>query len=146
MALCEGPIAGIGIIWKDQSTYTLAELGLSLFNGTTPQTTWGYLAALYPGQALAYQGTAYVCAASYQLGDSASIGNHNFEVVGILAGTGVNGVDADPAQVINDFLTNPQYGAGSTRPASTRRRCLDRAATHRCRPIAGPWASPSRRR
>ena len=58
MALCEGPIFGIGIIWKDQSTYTLAELGLTLFNGTTPQTIWGYLSTAYPIQALAYQGTA----------------------------------------------------------------------------------------
>jgi len=112
MALCEGPIAGIGVIWRDQSTYTLAELGLTLFEGTTPQTTWGYLAADYTIEALAYQGTAYVCAASYALGDNADIGNHNFEIIGALAGTGVNGVDADPAEVISDFLTNPQYGAG----------------------------------
>jgi hypothetical protein len=112
MGLAEGPIAGMGIIWRDQSTYTLATLGLTLFNGTTPQTTWGYLSAAYPNQALAYQGTAYVCAASYGLGSSANIGNHNFEVIGILAGTGGNGIDADPAQVISDFLTNPQYGLG----------------------------------
>src|SRR5580704_10915535 len=26
LALCEGPIAGIGQIWRDQSTYTLAQL------------------------------------------------------------------------------------------------------------------------
>ena len=112
LALCEGPIGGVGRVWRDQSTYTLADLGLSFFNGATPQTTWGYLAATYPAQALAYQGTAFVCAANYALGDNASIGNHNFEIVGLLAGTGVNGVDADPAQVIADFLTNPQYGAG----------------------------------
>jgi hypothetical protein len=112
MALCEGPISGIGIIWRNQSTYTLAGLGLTLFEGTTPQSPWGYLSANYPAQALAYQGTAYACAASYQLGSSADIGNHNFEIVGPLAGTGVNGIDADPAQVISDFLTNPQYGAG----------------------------------
>ena len=28
------------------------------------------------------------------------------------AGTGVNGIDADPALVIQDFLTNAQYGCG----------------------------------
>jgi hypothetical protein len=112
MALCEGPIDGLGIIWRDQSTYTLAELGLTLFNGTTPQATWSYLEDTYPDQALGYQGTCYTCAASYQLGDGADIGNHNFEVLGILAGTGVNGIDADPAEVIDDFLTNPQYGVG----------------------------------
>jgi hypothetical protein len=112
MALCEGPISGLGIIWRDQSTYTPAELGLTLFDGTTPQSEWTYLEDTYPAQALAYQGTAYCCAASYQLGDGADIGNHNFEIIGILAGTGVNGIDADPAQVIDDFLTNPQYGVG----------------------------------
>src|ERR1700678_201503 len=26
LALCEGPIAGIGQIWRDQATYSLAEL------------------------------------------------------------------------------------------------------------------------
>lgn len=112
MALCEGPVTGIGIIWRDQSVYTLADLSLTFFNGSTPQTTWGYLAANDPVEALSYQGTAYACAASYALGDEADIGNHNFEIIGVLAGTGVNGIDADPAQVINDFLTNPQYGAG----------------------------------
>lgn len=112
MALCEGPISGIGYVWRDQSTYTLSGLGLTLFEGTTPQSAWSYLSTTYPTQALAYQGTAYVCAANYQLGSSASVGNHNFEIIGILAGTGVNGIDADPAQVIYDFLTNAQYGAG----------------------------------
>ncbi len=112
LALCEGPISSIGYIWRDQSTYTLSALGFTLFNGTTPQAVWGYLSTVYPNEALAYQGTAFVCAASYQLGDAADIGNHNFEVIGILAGTGVNGVDADPAQIIYDFLTNAQYGCG----------------------------------
>jgi Putative phage tail protein len=117
LALCEGPITGIGIIWKDESIYTLAMLGLILYNGATPQATWPYLSALYPGQSLGYQGTAYVCAASYDLGDAAAISNHNFEILGVFAGTGINGIDADPALVINDFLTNPQYGA-SFNPAS----------------------------
>jgi len=111
LALCEGPISGIGQIWRDQSTFTLTQLGFTLFDGTTPQTAWSYLATTYPNEALAYQGTAFVCAAAYQLGSSAEIGNHNFEIVGVLAGTGANGVDADPARVIYDFLTNAQYGA-----------------------------------
>jgi hypothetical protein len=112
LALCEGPIAGIGRIWRDESVYTLAGLGLTLFDGATPQAVWGYLAASNPSEAVAYWGTAYVCAASYNLGTSATIGNHNFEVIGLLAGTGVNGIDADPAQCINLFLTSLQFGAG----------------------------------
>ena len=112
LALCEGQIGGIGLIWKDQSVYTLAELSLTFFNGATPQAVWGYLAASNPNEALAYWGTAYVCAANYNLGSSATIGNHNFEVLGLRAGSGVNGIDADPALVIQDFLTSPQFGAG----------------------------------
>ena len=111
--VAESQLTGIGIIWKDLSIYVALELGLGSYPGDTPQSVWPYIAnPLYPwhSQALAYQGTAYVCAASYQLGDDASIGNHNFEIIGVFAGTGVNGVDADPALVINDFLTNAQYG------------------------------------
>ncbi len=113
MALCEGPIAGIGTIWKNLSIfYSPLELGLGWFDGTTPQIVWPYLAALYPYNALAYQGTAYLWGGGYNLGSSASIGNHNVEIIGVYAGTGVNGVDADPALCIYDFLTNAQYGAG----------------------------------
>ncbi|MGA2893769.1 MAG: phage tail protein [Xanthobacteraceae bacterium] len=117
MALCEGPIAAINQIWRGQSLDTLAGLGFSLFTGTTPQTAWSYLATVYPSQSLAYQGTAYVCAANYDLSDSATLDNHNFEVQGFRYGSGANGVDADPAQIVSDFLTNAQYGIGF--PASS---------------------------
>jgi len=117
MALAEGPIGGINQVWKNQSIYTLTGLGLSLFTGTTPQSDWSYLAAAYPSQALAYQGTAYVCAPNYSLGDSATLDNHNFEVKGFFFGSGygpgyATGADADPSQVVSDFLTNAQYGVG----------------------------------
>jgi Putative phage tail protein len=129
LALCEGPIAGIGSVWKNQSTYTLSSLGLTLFTGSTPQAEWSYLASAYPSQALAYQGTAYVCAANYSLGDAAVLDNHNFEIEGLRYGTGFGQlqynasdqigtgsgysfVDADPALIISDFLTNAQYGIG----------------------------------
>jgi hypothetical protein len=119
MALCEGPLTplgeigtGIGLIWKDLSVYVQLELGLGSFPGSTPQEVWPYLAATYPYNALAYQGTAYLWGGGYNLGDSAAIGNHNVEVYGPLAATGVNGIDADPALVIQDFLTNAQYGCG----------------------------------
>jgi hypothetical protein len=112
MALCEGPVGAINQIWRGQSVYTLAELGLSLFTGTTPQTEWSYLATVYPSQALAYQGTAYVCAANYGLSSSATLDNHNFSVQGFFYGSGPNGVDADPAKIVGDFLSNAQYGIG----------------------------------
>src|SRR5580704_7010705 len=147
LAICEGPITGIGDVWRGQSTTSLGALGLSLFSGATPQLVWSYLstpaatssivgiladiqptlgeAALLGQVALPYQGTAYVAAAQYDLSSSATLDNHNFEVLGFRWATGygqtpytdVPGttaifVDADPAQVVSDFLTNAQYGVG----------------------------------
>ena len=104
---------GYGLLGKATTLLTgLTGLGLTLFNGTTPQATWGYLAANYSTEALNYNGLAYVCAASFGLGSSASIGTLSFEVQGVLFGTGANGLDADPAQVVADFLLNAQYGVG----------------------------------
>ena len=45
IGVCEGPISGFGIVYKDQSIYFLFQLGLGSFNGTTPQDVWPYLAA-----------------------------------------------------------------------------------------------------
>lgn len=129
MALCEGAIGGINQIWKGQSVYTLAALGLSLFAGTDPQAPWSYVASAYPSQALGYEGTAYIAAENYSLGDTATLDNHNFEVQGLRYGTGYGQlqfnnldqtgtgsgfsfVDADPALCISDFLTNAQFGVG----------------------------------
>src|SRR5271165_3747127 len=117
IALCEGPISSVPLVWKDQSICAPFYLGFGIWDGVTPQAAWPYITALYPGQDLGYNGTAYAAAANYNLGSSATIGNINFEIIGAFAGTGANGEDADPALVINDFLTNAQYGAGFN-PAS----------------------------
>jgi hypothetical protein len=70
-----------------------------------------------------------VCAENYNLGDTATLDNHNFEVQGLRYGSGYgqlqfnasdvagNGsgyvfVDADPALIVSDFLTSPQFGVG----------------------------------
>ncbi|WP_298353943.1 phage tail protein [Rhodoblastus sp.] len=113
MGICEGPISAVGWVWQSSpAPFTLNALGLALFDGTTPQTVWSYLASTYPTEALSYPGTAYVCAPNWYLGSSGGINSNNFEVYGVLAGSGFNGIDADPAQVIYDFLTNSQYGVG----------------------------------
>ena len=113
LGICEGPISGFGLAWKDNAVYA-GPFGLWMFgfNGATPQAEWGYFSALYPGRALNFPGTAVVVGADVQLGSAAVLGNINWEVYGVLSGTGANGIDADPAAVIYDFLTNAQYGAG----------------------------------
>lgn len=110
MALCEGPIGGIVTVYKDTSVLTsLAAAKLSLATGTSSQTPWSYLTSRYPSQALSYPDIAYVYAQDYDLSDQASLANHSFEVdFGIQLGGGVH--DADPKDILTDFLTNPRYG------------------------------------
>jgi hypothetical protein len=111
LALCEGPIQGIGAAWADKNRTTPAALGLSVFTGTYPQTPWGYLTSKHPGQDLGYNGIAYAAGAAYQLGNSAQLPNHAFEVEGVFAGA-AGTPDADPSLVVEDLLTNAHYGAG----------------------------------
>ncbi len=112
LALCEGPIAGFGQAWADKTITTPAALGLTAFVGSYPQTPWGYLTTNHPGQDLGYDGVAYLAAAAYQLGNSAQLPNHSFEIFGLLYSTAPGVLDADPSRVIADLLTNPHYGAG----------------------------------
>jgi hypothetical protein len=117
IALCEGPISGVGAIWTNNAQYTLATVGTpgagwTLFDGTIPQDIWTYLSDNYPMQAISYQGTAYFGIPNAYLGSNATFGQTNVEVKGIFAGSGVNGVDADPAMCVDDFLTNAIYGVG----------------------------------
>ena len=85
MSLGEGQLVGVGQVYVDKNIKTLAELGLSLFNGSLGQAAWGYLTTNHPTQALGYNRTAYVAASSYQLGNSAQLPNNNFEVQGIFS-------------------------------------------------------------
>ena len=103
IALCEGPIAGVGNVWKSQTETTPAAEGFSIFDGAYPQSVFRQ----YP-----YTGIACADELQYDLGGGANLPNFNFEVVGTLAGTAPNGVDADPSRVLVDLLSNPFYGAG----------------------------------
>lgn len=82
-ALCEGPIDGVGVIWRGKEMFTLAQLGFSLFNGTPQQAPWGYLLTNFPAQAIGYEDTAIVAHPNYQLTDNAELHNHNFEIKGL---------------------------------------------------------------
>ena len=79
LALCEGPITQ-WLCLESLGVYGLEQLGLGSFNGSTPQIVSALSGNIVPYNALAYQGTAYVWGAGYNLGTAAAIGNHNFEV------------------------------------------------------------------
>jgi hypothetical protein len=114
MVLCEGPITGVRTVYKDSSVFTnggttaLAQAGLSLALGTLTQAPWGYMTSLYPSHAIGYSQLAYVYAQDYALGSGASLSNHGFEADSAIQ-FGPNG-DADPKDIVTDYLTNTGYG------------------------------------
>lgn len=112
-----GEITDVYKVWRDQSKETdYATLGFSLFTGPTPQTPWGYLTASHPSAALGYSGIAYMAASNYDLGNANTLPQHSFEIGGLRYGTGYNedGAvnDADPALIIEDYLSHPGFGLG----------------------------------
>lgn len=113
-ALCEGPITSIRSIYRDSSTFTdggttaLAQAGLSLATGGIAQAPWGYMTSMFPTHALGYSSLAYVYAQDYPLGSNASIPNHGFEVNFAIQMAGLP--DADPKDIVTDYLTNVSYG------------------------------------
>ena len=120
LGLCENKIKDIGIIWRDKEQIVakteggvqlqpIDQIGFELFNGDR-NPVWGYLASKHPDEAVHYPFLGYVACANYDLGGSASLANHTFEVMSDI--TFSNTIhDANPADVIQDFITNPRYGA-----------------------------------
>lgn len=104
IALCEGPIAGIGKVWRDKEIfqYPNENIQLTLFNGEIPQTPWPYMTSKHPEKALPYSGLAYM-AGVVDLGERGSLPQYNFEVYGKLRDTG-DGVDVNPADYIEHVL------------------------------------------
>jgi hypothetical protein len=62
-----------------------------------------------------YSGTCHVTGTPIDLGQSPVVPNIGFEINGFMTGINTgpsNPKDANPAECITDFLTNPRYGAG----------------------------------
>ena len=104
IALCEGPIAGIGKVWRDKEIYDYPneKIELTLFNGDVAQAPWPYMLSKHPEKALPYSGLAYM-AGVVDLGERGSLPQYNFEVYGKLRDTG-DGTDANPADYIEHVL------------------------------------------
>jgi Putative phage tail protein len=112
MGICEGPIYSYGQVWEGSTitNFYWGDLPFAAY-GTTPQAPWGFLAAAFPLQALHYNGLAYAGSIAFPLGSSPQLPQISFEVFGrLFTSSVVNGFDADPALIIQDFLTNAQYG------------------------------------
>jgi Putative phage tail protein len=121
-AVCEGPISGAQTLWTGQQIRLLASNGWTNFNGTYPQTAWGTTVTwnitdqfgnvfTNSSTPIGYNGIAYFAIPNFQLGNSTSIPNLQFEVAGVFAALG-SVLDVNPADVLTDFLTNVHYGLG----------------------------------
>ena len=112
IGVCQGPIAGIGAVWWDKNVGTLSSLPAALYLGSDGQAPDPYWQTNHAGTALGYSGTANVVANNYAMGNTATLPNFSFEVYGVLSLSGTNALDANPASIVADVLTNSRYGAG----------------------------------
>jgi len=120
LGLCENQIKKIGLIWVDKDQYIpkqegsitldpIDQLKFELYDGNN-NPPWGWLVSKHPDQAINYPFLGYVACANYEMGNSASLSNHNFEVVSTITLSETID-DANPADVIEDFITHPRHGA-----------------------------------
>jgi hypothetical protein len=120
LGLCENQIKKIGLIWVDKEQYIpklegfikldpIDQLKFELYEGNN-NPPWGWLVSKHPDQAINYPFLGYVACANYEMGNSASLSNHNFEVISTITLSETID-DANPADVIEDFITHPRHGA-----------------------------------
>ncbi len=110
MGLCQVPIAGVRACYTNKAIDFASALGFEVFQGGYSQAPWGYLSSAHPTQALNYRGLAYVAQAGIDLGSSTELANYSFEVQAQIGNAAVGFTDANPRDVVVDFLTNLYTG------------------------------------
>lgn len=112
IAMCEGPVQSFDRIWNNQTLDSFSKLNLTTFIGDESQVAWGYLTTKHPTQALNYRGLAYMAAGPMKLGSSPALPNLTVEVTFAINTATPGTPDANPKDVILDFLNNAAYGVG----------------------------------
>lgn len=90
LAIGEGPIGPVEIIYQDMEVWTPATYptnGTNYFSGTATQTPWSYIESTWPSDARSYKNTAYYGFPNAQLDSSATVPQINLVLKGFLAGT-----------------------------------------------------------
>lgn len=97
-----------GQCWVGKNKGSASSFGLSAFTGTNSQSPFSYIATNHPTESLPYANTAYLAASAFDLGNNPALPNINVEVKGSFAGsfTGFYPLDANPATILNDIVTN----------------------------------------
>lgn len=131
LGLCENKIRDIGTIWRDKEQIVtkamngiqvkpIDQLGFELFDGDY-NPVWGYLVSKHPNQALHYPYLGYVACANYELGGSAVLSNHNFEVISDITFQSknlfnVSKVRHNKSVATNGVVSNPGVGCSDFIP------------------------------
>ncbi len=127
LALCQGPIKSVNSGWEtggyaSRIPPNIVQQDWAVFLGEFGQQPWPYLLSHHPGMAIGYTGVAWVGQEwpttpsnvwSVEAYAQDALPQFSFEVTGLLPytdPTGVTHLDANPADVIADLMTNPLYG------------------------------------
>lgn len=108
LGLCEGVAVDVPRVWINKSEKE-SRKKFTVFLGEEAQAPWSHLSNKHPTEALGYSGIVYAAAANYNLGTSADLPNHNFEVSGRCV-IGGDLVDANPESIVTDLHTDPRVG------------------------------------
>ncbi len=90
LAIGEGVISEIKVIYQDQGVYTQADYptpNFAFFAGGSAQPPYDYVALTWPSDARGYNDTAYIAVANAELDSSATVPQINLVVSGIFAAT-----------------------------------------------------------
>lgn len=112
IALAQGPVQEFVAIWNNQSLTTFDKLDLTTFLGAEDQVAWSYLTSNHPSEAEAYRGIAYMASGPMALGPSPALPNLTVELKFSINGAIAGLPDANPRDVMTDYLTNAKSGAG----------------------------------
>lgn len=113
VGVSQGPISGIGAIWQGKTVSNLAAMAGTLLEGQRGQAPWGYLTSRHPDKAIGYSELGCVGFGPLDLGDSNSLPNLNFEVIGqgppanLLFSTVAGHVDPQPLDLGTGLFDAP---------------------------------------
>lgn len=99
-------LSQLGIVPTYGNTYNI-----EIHYGGAGQAVSSYWNGAFPARVLSYPAQAYVVFPNLALGNSPSFPNFNFEVLGVINSDIPSlGPDANPADIIQDVITNANYG------------------------------------
>lgn len=126
IGICEGPVTEVTNGWVggspsstvpppgENTVFTLNGYFLQTENfiGSYTQAPWGYTESVQPSRALPYRGMCYAGFGNYPLGNSTSLPNFTFEVLGSNINALAGQPDGHASVAMTMLLTDPHFGIG----------------------------------